>query len=61
MDASNRSAFTPSCNGSDLNDAERPVITWLLGIGIAFVVLGRRILDGKPGVSQREATGKPLF
>ena len=34
-----------------LNEAERPVITWgqVPSIGIVFVVLGKRILDGKPG------------
>ena len=43
----------PLCNGIAFRILERPVITWAQVIGIVFVLLGRRILDGKPGVSGR--------
>ena len=36
--------------GTALSEAESPVISCVKGIGTVFVVLGRRILDGKPGV-----------
>ena len=36
-----------------MNDAGRPVITWVQSVGIVFTVLGRRILDGKQEVFRR--------
>ena len=33
-----------------MSEAENSVITWVQVLGFYFVVLGRRILDGKPGV-----------
>ena len=41
------------CNGTALRILERPVITWAPVIGIVFLLLGRRIVDGKPEVSGR--------
>ena len=48
--------------GIALNDLERPVVTRVdTGIGIVFVLLGRRILDGKPGVSGRGTSLVSVF
>ena len=47
--------FWGVCYGIPWNGLERPIITLGAGIGIVFILLGRRILDGKPGV-QGEAT-----
>ena len=42
------------CYNTALYVVESPATTWVLPfIGIVFVVLGRRILGGKPGVSQK--------
>ena len=39
------------CYGAALKEAESPVGNYLVsGIGIVFVALGRRILDGNPRV-----------
>ena len=47
--------YTTNCNGIALNIIERPGFTWaqVWGSYWYYQVLGRSILDGKPGVSGR--------
>ena len=56
--------FTPrpwDCYGVALHDLERPVNHPGAGIGKVFVLLGRRILDGKPGVQGEASSPFSIF
>ena len=49
------------CNYMPLNNLDKAGNHLGTGIGIVFVLLGRRIVDGKPGVSGRGTSPGSVF